>query len=29
MEAEREMGAIMADMRRRPFRYINFRSFNF
>jgi hypothetical protein len=23
-EAEREMGAIMADMRRRPFRYLNF-----
>jgi hypothetical protein len=24
MEAEREMGAIMADMRRRPLRYLNF-----
>ena len=24
MEAEREMGAIMADIRRRPFRYLNF-----
>lgn len=29
MEAEREMGAIMADVRRRPSRYINFRSLNF
>jgi hypothetical protein len=24
MEAEREMAAIMADIRRRPFRYLNF-----
>jgi hypothetical protein len=24
MEAEREMGAIMADIRRRPLRYLNF-----
>jgi ABC-type transporter Mla subunit MlaD len=24
LEAEREMGAIMADIRRRPFRYLNF-----
>jgi hypothetical protein len=24
VEAEREMGAIMADIRRRPFRYLNF-----
>jgi hypothetical protein len=24
MEAERELGAIMADIRRRPFRYLNF-----
>jgi hypothetical protein len=24
MEAEREMGAVMADIRRRPFRYLNF-----
>jgi hypothetical protein len=28
-EAEREMGAIMEDIRRRPFRYLNFRSFKF
>jgi hypothetical protein len=24
LEAEREMGAIMEDIKRRPFRYLNF-----
>jgi hypothetical protein len=24
MDAQRELGAIMDDMRRRPFRYLNF-----